>query len=221
LAGAPIKYSMTKLEQITEKHIKLPYMKHKQALYMREIIQKNKLKNLCELGHYHGKSSIYIGSILEEQGFGTLTTFDILATKVSPNIHTLINEFSLEEFVIPVVTTEGYVWELAKLIREKNHRFDFCYIDGGHTFESTALAFVLIDMLLDKNGIIIFDDVLWTVENCVADAGNSILNIPIYRSSTALQRSTPQVKMVCDLLLPHYNYTLLETVDDWAVYQKN
>lgn len=212
---------MTKLEQITNKYSKLPYMRHEQAQYMREIIQKNKLKNLCELGHYHGKSSIYLGSILEEQGFGTLTTFDILATSVSPNIHTLIKEFSLEKFIKPVVSMEGYVWELAKLIGENKNKFDFCYIDGGHTFESTTLAFVLIDILLDKNGIIIFDDVYWTVEKSVAEFGNSILNIPMYRSNTIQQRSTPQVKMVCDLILPHYSYTLLETVNDWAVYQKN
>jgi len=212
---------MTKIEQITEKYSNLPWMTHAQALYMREIIQKNKLKNLCELGHLHGKSSIYLGSILEEQGFGTLTTFDILSNKASPNIHNLISEFSLENIINPIVTTEGYVWDLAGLIRENKNKFDFCYIDGDHTFESTMLAFVLIDLLLEKNSIVIFDDVNWTIEESVANNGNAILNIPSYRSSTAHQRSIPQVKMVCDLIVPHYNYTLLETVNDWAVYQKN
>lgn len=208
---------MTKIEQITEKYTSLSYMTHTQALYMKELIQKNKLKNLCELGHYHGKSSIYFGAILEEQGFGTLTTFDVLVNKVSPNIYNLIDEFSLEKFINPIVTDEGFIWGLAKLISNNATKFDFCYIDGGHTFESTTLAFVLIDLLLEKNGIIVFDDVSWTVEKF----GNAILNIPMYRSSTQYQRSTPQVKMVCDLIVPHYNYTLLETVNDWAVFQKN
>ena len=212
---------MKKLEEITKKYNSLPYMNHDQALYMRELIQKNKLKNLCELGHYHGKSSIYFGAILEEQGFGMLTTFDISATKVTPNVHTLINEFELEKFINPVVTTEGYVWGLSKLINDNSSKFDFCYIDGGHTFESTTLAFILTDLLLDKNGIIVFDDVSWTVEKSISSFGDAILNIPMYRSSTPLQRATPQIKMVCDLILPHYNYTLLETINDWAVYQKN
>ena len=212
---------MTKLEQITNKYSNLPYMNHDQAVYLREIIQKNKLKNLCELGHYHGKSSIYLGSILEEQGFGTLTTFDLVTTKLSPNIHTLINEFSLEKFINPVVTAEGYVWDLANLVGENKNKFDFCYIDGGHTFDSTTLAFVLVDLLLDKNGILIFDDVIWTIERSISTFGNTILTVPMYRNSTLLQRSVPQVKMVCDLILPRYNYTLLETVNDWAVYQKN
>jgi len=100
---------MNKITSITEKYANLPYMKHDQALLMREIIQQNKFKNLCELGHFHGKSSIYLGAILEEQGFGKLTTFDVTwSEKLTPRIHNLINEFSLEEYVTPVVTTEGY-----------------------------------------------------------------------------------------------------------------
>jgi predicted O-methyltransferase YrrM len=212
---------MTKFEQINEKYPSLPYMNHYQALYMKELIQKNKLKNLCELGHYHGKSSIYFGAILEEQGFGTLTTFDILSNRASPNINSLISEFSLEKFINPVVTDEGYVWGLSALINNHASKFDFCYIDGGHTFESTTLAFILTDLLLEKNGIIVFDDVSWTVQKSMSVYGNAILNIPMYKNSTAKQKTIPQVKMVCDLIMPHYNYTLIDTVYDWAVYQKN
>jgi predicted O-methyltransferase YrrM len=190
---------------------------------MRDIIQRYKLKNLCELGHFHGKSSIYLGAILEEQGFGTLTTFDILATKVTPNINTLISEFSLEKFVNPIVTTEGYTWDLSKLIEKNDTRFDFCYIDGGHTFESTLLAFILTDILLDKGGIIIFDDIDWTVEKSISAFGSAILNVPMYRSNTPHQQATPQVKMVCDLIVSKYDYTLIENKDEfnWAVFQKN
>ena len=214
---------MDKLNLITSKYENLPYMRHGQALYMRDIIQRYKLKNLCELGHFHGKSSIYLGAILEEQGFGTLTTFDISATKVTPNINTLISEFSLEEFVNPIVTTEGYTWDLSKLIEKNDTRFDFCYIDGGHTFESTLLAFILTDILLDRGGIIIFDDIDWTVEKSISAFGNAILNVPMYRSNTLHQRATPQVKMVCDLIVSKYDYTLIENKDEfnWAVFQKN
>ena len=38
------------------------------AELLRKVILENKFKNLCELGFLHGKSSIYIGAILEEQG---------------------------------------------------------------------------------------------------------------------------------------------------------
>ena len=215
---------MDKINSITEKYATLPYMKHEQALLMRNIIQQNKFKNLCELGHFHGKSSIYLGAILEEQGFGKLTTFDVTWSEtLTPRIHSLINEFSLEEYVTPVVTTEGYAWDLAELIKSSNQKFDFCYIDGGHTFESTAIAFVLMDILLDKGGIIVFDDLHWSVNYSLATFGNTILDIPLYRNSTNKQKDTAQVKMVCDLILPNYNYTLVEIIDKfgWAIFRKN
>ena len=213
---------MLKISEITKKYSKLPYMSHEQALLMRDIIHKNKFKNLCELGHFHGKSSIYLGAILEEQGFGKLTTFDISVTKVTPNINTLINEFSLEKFVNPIVTDEGYVWDLAKLIKSNAEKFDFCYIDGGHTFESTTLAFILIDILLDKGGVIIFDDLYWTVNKSISSFGNAILSIPIYANSSPVQRETEQIKMVCDLIVPHFNYKLIEINHNfrWAIFQK-
>ena len=215
---------MNKINSITEKYANLPYMKHEQALLMRNIIQQNEFKNLCELGHFHGKSSIYLGAILEEQGFGKLTTFDVTwSEKLTPRIYSLINEFSLEEYVTPVVTTEGYAWVLAELIKSSNQKFDFCYIDGAHTFESTTIAFVLIDILLDNGGIIIFDDLHWTVNKSAATLGNAILDIPLYRNSTNKQKDTAQVKMVCDLILPNYNYTLVEIIDKfgWAIFRKN
>ena len=135
----------------------------------------------------------------------------------------MISEFSLEEFVNPIVTTEGYIWDLSKLIEKNDTRFDFCYIDGGHTFESTLLAFILIDILLDKGGIIIFDDIDWTVEKSISAFGNAILKVPMHRSNTPHQRATPQVKMVCDLIVSKYDYTLIENKDEfnWAVFQKN
>lgn len=211
---------MNKLNAITEKYKNLPYMDHPRALYMREIIQKFKCKSLCELGHLHGKSSIYIGSILEEQGFGKLMTYDLRYN--SPSIINLIKEFNLEQFVEPIISAEGYVWDLAKLIKEQSIKFDFCYIDGSHTFESTTLGFILIDLLLEPNGIIIFDDLDWSLEKSISIFGNGMLTIPAYKGQTELQKKTPQVKMVCDLIVPKYNYQLLEVVDnfEWAIFQK-
>jgi len=214
---------MNKINAITEKYTTLPYMNHDQALFMRDIIQKHKFKNLCELGFCHGKSSIYLAAILEEQGFGKLTTFDTTWSEtITPKIHNLIDEFSLKDYVTPIISREGYTWDLAKLIKSNAEKFDFCYIDGGHTFESTALAFVLIDILLDKESIIIFDDLYWTVNKSISAFGNGVLSVPMYKDSTFIQRKTEQVKMVCDLIVPHFNYKLIEINDNlgWAIFQK-
>ena len=214
---------MNKINQITEKYKDLPYMDHKRALYLRKIIHQYKLKSLCELGHYHGKSSIYLGAILEEQGFGKLLTFDIISNKVSPNIKELIKEYNLEKYVIPIVSEEGYAWDLARLINNRNQSFDFCYIDGGHTFESTTIAFVLTDILLEKNGILIFDDISWTLNKVTKSEDDPLLKIPMHRSSTNYQKSIEQVRMVCDTIVSRYNYSLIEVIEDldWIVFKKN
>ena len=195
-------------------------MQHEQAMYLRDLIHKNKFQNLCELGHFHGKSSVYMGAILEEQEVGKLTTFDQFI-RVRPSIYDLVSEFSLENYVNPVVSVEGYSWDLANLIKSDAEKFDFCYIDGCHTFDSTLIAFVLTNVLLKSGGIIIFDDLNWTVNNSIA--GPAILLVPAYRQCTELQKTIPQVKMVCDLIVPHYDYTLLEVIDKWgwAVFRKN
>jgi predicted O-methyltransferase YrrM len=198
-------------------------MTHDQALYMRDIILKYRCKNICELGHFHGKSSIYIGSILEEQGHGKLTTFDWTKTRVTPSIADLIKEFDLENYITPTVSAEGYTWDLAALIKADVEKFDFCYIDGGHTFESSTLAFVLTDILLEKNGIVIFDDLYWTADQSVKHWGVRLNSIIEYKNLTDRERLVPPVKMICDIILPHYDYSLLDVVDQlgWIIYQKN
>jgi len=214
---------MIKFNQITDRYRDLPYMRHEQALYMRDIILKYQCKNICELGHFHGKSSIYIGSILEEQGYGKLTTFDWTKTKVTPSITDLIKEFNLENYITPVVSTEGYVWDLADLVKLNTEKFDCCYIDGGHTFETSTLGFVLTDILLEKNGIIIFDDLYWTMDQSIKSWGLKLNSIIEHKNLTDRQQLTPPVKMICDTILPHYDYSLLDVVDQlgWIIYQKN
>jgi predicted O-methyltransferase YrrM len=210
-----------KIEDITKKYPELPYMRHEQALYMREIILDNKFSKLCELGHLHGKSSIYLASILEEQGFGHLWSFDLTYTTVTPCINDLLREFDLNDLVTTIVTQEGYTWDLVKFKNETNQTFDFCYIDGGHSFESTSLAFLLIDKMLDKNGIIIFDDYNWTVNSSISTFGNSILQIPMYNFMTDHQRKQPQVKMACDVFIDDSKYELIDNKKyNWAIYRK-
>jgi predicted O-methyltransferase YrrM len=211
---------MNKLNEISKKYNDLPYMTHEQALYMRDLILNYKCKSLCELGTLHGKSSVYIGSILEEQGIGHLYTFDLI--RATPSVFDLLKEFYLEKFVTPIVSPEGYTWDLSDIIQKQERKFDFCYIDGAHTFESTALAFILTDILLEPGGIIVFDDVYWTVEKSIKKYGSKILSIYPYRYSTLKQKMIPQVKMVCDVIIPNYRYTLIEELEhfNWRVYQK-
>ena len=191
-------------------------MKHSQAVYLRDLILSKNLQNLCELGHYHGKSSAYLASILSEQGYGRLTTFDLAATVVKPSIHDLLSEFNLHQYVETVISAEGYIWDLANRIKENpENKFDFCYIDGGHTFESTGLGFVLVNILMKQGGHIVLDDVKWTINNSPA-----LFNF--YKNLTDTQRNANGVEMVCDIIIPSLGYELVDRNVglNWAVYKK-
>jgi predicted O-methyltransferase YrrM len=204
------------LKQITQKYEKLNYMNHKQALYLRDLILSKNLQNLCELGHYHGKSSAYLASILSERGSGKLTTYDLLATVVKPGINDLLSEFNLQQYVDIIISREGYIWDLAKRIQNNpENKFDFCYIDGGHTFESTGLGFVLVNILMKPGGYIVFDDVKWTINN-------SPVLFNFYKNLSDEQKNANGVEMVCDLIIPHHGYELIEnnTELNWAVFKK-
>jgi predicted O-methyltransferase YrrM len=48
---------------------------------------------------------------------------------------------------------------------KKNRKpiFDFCYLDGGHTFDVTALGVSLLSILMKPGGILILDDLNWSI----------------------------------------------------------
>jgi hypothetical protein len=77
--------------------------------------------------------------------------------------------------------------------------FEYVYLDGAHTWAVDALAFCLIDRLLKPDGYVDFDDYDWTI-----DASPSINPrvFPVMRRlHTEEQMTTPQVKLIVDLLV--------------------
>lgn len=191
-------------------------MTHDHALYLRDLILQNGFSSLCELGYYHGKSTTYFAAILKEQGFGTIHTFDKADNQLSPSIDDLLGFFNLEQYVIKTVAEKSFNWELGKLIKE--HRapiYDFCYIDGGHDFHNTALAFTLVDQLLKPNGMIIFDDATWAASKHVNNYSQ------LYPYMCDEESKLAAVGFVCDNIVPRYNYTELTQVFDWRIFVKH
>ncbi len=61
--------------------------------------------------------------------------------------------------------TDSYNWPLGKLLGETKGQplFDYCFLDGAHTFAVDALTFFLCDRLLQVGGHIDFDDYNWRI----------------------------------------------------------
>ena len=98
-------------------------------------------------------------------------------------------------------------------------QFDFCYFDGGHTWDVTGFGFTLVDMLLRPGGWIVFDDLPWTIEAAVQDK----VTVPKHwRAAGPKERSTPAVRLVFDSLVPHFNYTDRRIINEgqWGIARK-
>jgi predicted O-methyltransferase YrrM len=212
---------MSHFEEVKSRFDDLPYMLHPQAEIVRDLIIEHDIRDVLEIGFYHGKSSAYFAAILEDLGRGHLVTIDRNnALQREPNIEHVLSELDLAHRVTPVYATRSYTWEMAKMIQAKPRpQFDLCYFDGGHTWDGTGFGCLLVDMLLRPGGWIVFDDLPWTLNAAMQGRGR----IPRHwRTSSPDERAAPAVKLVFDLLVPHLGYTDRQIVNhgQWGIARK-
>jgi predicted O-methyltransferase YrrM len=212
---------MDNFEKVRSSFGDLEYMHHPQAKLLRDLIIERDAKDVLEIGFFHGKSSAYIASILEDLGRGHLVTVDLdTARKRQPNIEQVLSTLDLAHRVTPVYACRSYTWELARMIQANPMpQFDLCYFDGGHTWDVTGFGFVLVDMLLRPGGWIVFDDLPWTIDAAMQNK----TEVPTHwRAADAEERRTPAVRLVFDLLVPRLGYTDSHIVNDgqWGVARK-
>jgi predicted O-methyltransferase YrrM len=128
------------------------------------------IDDVLELGFAHGTSTAYMAAALHEKGAGHVTTVDrIDAVDRKPNISAVLDHVGLAEWVSPIFAARSYTWELMHLLEDQLVNgeivpcFDFCFIDGAHTWDADGFAFLLVDKLLRGDRWIAFDDVNWTL----------------------------------------------------------
>lgn len=211
---------MSKFELITERFAEVKYMNAARAGVLRDLIVRYDARDILEIGFYQGKSSLYIGGALEDLGRGHLVTIDReVARQHDPNIETLLATSGLAHRVTPVYAYRSFTWELQKMAAQTPRpQFDLCYFDGGHTWDETGFGFLLVDLLLRPGGVIVFDDMNWTVAGSAAYARHAG-KIATYSPDEAETRS---VERVWDLLVPERGYERIERLDKihWGVARK-
>ena len=194
-----------------------PYMSVAQAQRMTSFIHDHKLKDVLELGFFHGVSTCYMAAAVKELG-GRVTTIDLAsARKRSPNITELLEGCGLSDQVDVYFEPQSFTWRLMRMIEDgKGPRFDMVYLDGGHTWDVTGFAFFLVDRLLRPGGWLIFDDIDWTFASSKAYEGTDKL-----AKMPADYVSTPQVRKVFELLVePHPSYHNCKVENRWGYAQK-
>ena len=197
---------MNNFERVRSSFEDLPYMRHREATLIRDFIIEHDVREILEIGFYHGKSSAYFAAILEDLGRGHLVTIDLSSARHrEPNVEQVLSAVNLAHRVSPIFAERSYTWEMARMIRApRRPQFDLCYFDGGHTWDVTGFGFVLVDLLLRPGGWIVFDDLTWTIDSAIPQ----MKRVPgHWLACSSDERATPAVQLVFDLLVPHLGYT--------------
>ncbi len=124
----------------------------------------------------------------------------------------------------------AYTWTLFQLFKNRK-KFDIIYLDGHHTFYVDLPAIFLIDLLLKKSGLLIIDDINWTLSFLQKNMASNYLDWYFYRNMYDFsqynykQQHIPHIKMITEeIMLKHYNYKRLEQYrmeDTWVLVKTN
>src|SRR5258705_6465750 len=161
-----------------------------------ELVLMADVGDVVELGFAHGTSTAYMAAALDEKGSGCVRTFDREdAREREPNLFEVLTHLGLERWVKPTMSASSYTWELMRILDDRtvnsltNACFDFCFLDGAHTWETDGLAFLIVDRLLREDRWIVFDDVNWTL-----GSSPTLKDTDRVRSLPDDERSTPHVR---------------------------
>jgi len=196
----------------------IPYMTLRQARIIGGLIRENGIRDILELGFYHGVSTCYLADAVCSNGGGTVTSLDLEgALELSPNIEQLLQEVGLSDRVTFHADPQSYVWRLMKMLEEDpTPRFDLVYIDGSHQWKTDGFAFFLADRLLRPGGWLILDDLDWKLANYPHLKGTEWA-----KTMGEEEKNTAQIRKVYELLVrSHPDYGEFKTEMGWAFAHK-
>jgi predicted O-methyltransferase YrrM len=190
---------------------------HPGARLLYDFVLGSGVEDVLELGFAHGTSTCYIAAALDERGRGLVTTIDReTALSRRPNIQTVLGHLRMEAYVRPIYAPHSYVWELMHLIERQasdtgtDPCFDFCFVDGAHTWEADGFAFFLVDKLLRPDRWLLFDDLNWTHATSPSIS-------PEARQLPEEEQSRAQIKAVFELLVrQHPSYRAFRVMGNYG-----
>ena len=157
------------------------------------LLQARRAQRILEIGFYHGVSTCYFAAVAESLD-GHVTALDIpFSASLTPTAETLLTRCELEHRVTLRRDPEGAAWFLAQAIRE-GHCFDAVFLDDLHTWDQTGFHALLALRVLSSGGLLIMDDLNWTVSKSKSPHVRGL-------GLTDTQRNASQVRMVWELLV--------------------
>ena len=216
-----------KFEEIAETVKGIPFIDLGNARYLYDLIIREKLTRILELGIGHGTATCYMAAALDELGEGRITSVDLLdaVSWFKPSAEYQLEKANLAYLVQILRMQTGYSWFLHDEIRWLTiddvcrPEYDLCVIDGPKNWTIDGGAFFLVDKVLKQNGWIIFDDYLWTY----AESSSTQTDGITHRELSEPERNTPQIREVFELLVkqhPNYSEFVVHPDGNWAIARK-
>jgi predicted O-methyltransferase YrrM len=212
---------MSAFDRVTETWGDLKYMNLARAKFLRELIVTNDLQDLLELGFFKGKSSAYLGAVLEDLGRGHLTTMDRASARGhQPGITDVLEKVDLSHRVTPIFAHRSFTWELGSMLEQTPRpQFDFCYLDGGHTWDVTGFGFLLVDMMMKPGGIILLDDLDWSIAS--SPQAKTPGGQKTYEAYSDDEKAAKGVRMTFEHIADHLGYDIEEVPKfQWGIARK-
>lgn len=195
----------------------VPNMNRKHGQIMTDFIREHRIRNVLELGFNHGVSTSYIAAAAR----GCVVTIDLASRlNLKPSLEEHLSALGLLSKVCIFYEHTTYNWRLRAFLRmDPRPAFDLCFIDGAHTWEADALAFLLSVQLLQGGGFIIFDDLNYSFDKSPwwqQRRSAELATLPID------EQSTSHVREIFELLVkPHPEIAEAWEGDCWAYAQKH
>jgi hypothetical protein len=145
------------------------------------------------------------------------------ARNKEPNIDKILANLELTDWVTVYYEPRSFTWRLMKFIEEGSYpRFDFCYLDGGHTWDVSGFGFFLVEKLLRPGGWLLFDDLNWSVAPRAEVLRQNGMPLPPWMARmTDEEMKTLQVRKVWELLVKqHMNFDKFLEEGQWGFTRK-
>lgn len=156
--------------------------------------------NVAELGVDLGATSEAVVRLLGKDDAYYMFDFKNVTSKLRDKLGKA-TAARIFEFGNSSRTYDSYNWSLANLWKglEDKALFDVVYLDGAHTFAHDGLACCILKNMLKKGGVILFDDIYWTI--WTSPTVNPTVNPKMKRLYTEEQMKTRQVQLVVDMFM--------------------
>ena len=129
-----------------------------EGLFLFDLIKKYKPKKLMEIGLACGTSAAFMLLAMDKKS--KLISVDPFQKFQWDSFGLLVVDEIIKENKLLKSNHKWMPYYSHAFFNIKNNKFDFCFIDGDHSYEGTMIDLVGCHNLLEKNGLLVIDDVL-------------------------------------------------------------